>query len=90
MDTLEALRLYVTIAETGSLSGPPSNWFTLDPVEPVSFRTFTISMTASGNFNPFDTRGAVIRLSNVALRMLPAEVIQSDRQKSGCDFPPGP
>lgn len=96
-DAWQACKPLFDIAEnTGATAGPSfpaSKWFTIDPVLPASFRAYTLRIHANGNNLPplfNESRGAVISLRNVGIRLIPAGSSLHDRLKAECEFPPSP
>lgn len=88
--------LFAIAENTGATAGPgfaASKWFAIDPVLPASFRAYTLRIHANGNNLPpifRESRGAVISLRNVGIRLIPSNSSLRDRLKAECEFPPNP
>jgi hypothetical protein len=67
-----------------------SNWYVNNPLEPASFRTYTYSLYAAGNGNPFSPQGANVTLTNVGMRLIKGNATYTDRFAAQCDLPPTP
>lgn len=90
-------RAFFTVAkQDGRTSGPSltaEKWFTVDPVTPRSFSRYMVKFHAEGNNLPPITgaaKGAILRLENVGLVLIPAQASYADRYAAGCDVPTGP
>ncbi|TBA03106.1 hypothetical protein [Rhizobium ruizarguesonis] len=91
-------RAFFTVAkQDGKTSGPSltaEKWFTVDPVTPRSFSRYMLKFHAEGNGRPpilgEDSKGAILRLENVGLVLIPAQASYADRYAAGCDVPTGP
>ena len=87
------LALFFTIAkQEGSTSANINSgkWFTIDPVNPVSFRRYNIQIHAEGNNTPFGGQGAWLRLENVGIKLISSSATYEDRFNAKCDLPAGP
>lgn len=66
---------------------PPSwaadKWFKSDPIEPAGFRRYGVTIGARGKW---PNTGAVMRLENVGVRVIPADANQAERFAAGCDI----
>jgi hypothetical protein len=61
--------------------------FTLDPINPPSFRRYTVTFHAEGRWNwPQAPEDALMRLNDVGVRMISETAGYAERLKAGCDI----
>lgn len=65
----------------------PAEYYTNDPEDPDRFRAYTVAMSAKGNGNRFNRRSANLTLTQVGIRIIPAEYTNQDRYRLGCTLP---
>lgn len=88
----QACRIIYTLAYEGghqtSKGFSAESWYTDDRQSPDRFRTYRVSISASGSGLSYDQTGAKIRLENLGMDLVPADTDNAGRYAAGCHMPP--